>query len=334
MKALVLSSPGRLTMADMPKPSPGAGELLIKTKAATICTSDLADIRENPFGIKLPMIMGHEGAGVVEEAGSGAGFEIGDEVAAHPVMHCGKCISCKRGLFHLCDDMAHLGLNVGGAFAEYFVIRADRARKKPGKLSFAESTLMEPVCVCLEAVERANVTEKSNVLVIGDGPFGILIAKLAKKKRPTNVIVSGRHGYRLSMAGAKTVNEKTSKDAAGEIMALTGGGGIDSCIVCAANGEAVETGISVLRSRGTLCLFSGHSGRTPVDLFKVHVKELNITGSCNDAGFLDEALDLLSDGRLGLGKVITHTFPFEDCEKAFRQAEYGKDSGLKVSLEI
>ena len=335
MKALVLNKPGELIMGDMPKPVPGKNELLIKTKAATICTSDLIDIRENPFNIKLPVILGHEGAGIVEAMGEEVdGFRPGDEVTAHPVIHCGYCWSCKSGYMHLCDNMDHLGFNMGGVFAEYFVIRADRARKKPDSLSFAHSTLMEPVCVCIEAIERADVREGANVLIIGDGPFGIMMAKLCKSYRPAKIILSGRHDFRLSQAGAGviTINEKLVGNAAKAIMEATGSEGIDCAIQCAGGAAAVETSIEVLRSRGTLSLFSGVSSNTPVDLFKVHVKELSIKGSCNDMGYMDKALEMLCDSNLDLGSVITHTFPFDNWQEAFYQAEKGKSGGLKVSM--
>jgi threonine dehydrogenase-like Zn-dependent dehydrogenase len=368
VKALILNKPGELIMGDAPKPSPGAGELLIRTRAAVICTSDLNDIRENPFGIRLPVIMGHEGAGVVEAvgegvrsdagvgvdtgaagagmgadagaAGAGVGtdagincFSPGDRVAAHPVIPCGRCISCKRGLSHLCDDMGHLGLNWGGVFAEYFLIRQDRARRIPASLSFTEGALMEPVCVCIEALERGNVREGSNVLIIGDGPFGIITAKLCASYKPARIIISGRHPYRLSRAeGTIAINDKTAGNTAEAIMRATDGEGVDSAIICAGRADAVSTGIEVLRSRGTLCLFSAVSGKTPVDLFKVHVKELNICGSCNEIGYMDKALELLCDRKLNLGGVITHDFPFARWSEAFTQADKGKDSGLKVSM--
>ena len=339
MKALMLKSPGELVMCDAPVPEPGENELLIRTKAATICTSDLIDIKENPFGIELPVIIGHEGAGVVVKAGARAeGFSPGDRVAAHPVMHCGKCASCARGLYHLCDDMEHLGLNRGGTFAEYFVIRADRARLKPESLPFEVSALMEPVCVCLEALDRANVAEGSNVLIIGDGPFGIIISRLAAARKPACVVMLGRHEYRLGKASeggaVVAVNEKKCGGVIEEVMAAAGGCGFDSCVVCAADAGAVETGVAALRSRGTLCLFSGIGGRTPVDLFKVHVKELTIAGSCNDTGYLDEALRLLADKTLDIGGVITHRFPFERWEDAFWQARDGKQNGLKVCVDF
>ncbi|MCL2158802.1 MAG: alcohol dehydrogenase catalytic domain-containing protein, partial [Oscillospiraceae bacterium] len=121
MKALVLEAPGRLVERDCKKPEPKENEVLVKTKAATICTSDINDIKHNPFAIALPMILGHEGAGIIEGLGRGvAGFAEGDEIAAHPVMACGECASCRRNLSHLCDNMSHLGIDCGGTFAEYF----------------------------------------------------------------------------------------------------------------------------------------------------------------------------------------------------------------------
>ncbi|NLO82865.1 MAG: alcohol dehydrogenase catalytic domain-containing protein [Clostridiales bacterium] len=334
MKALVLQAPGQLIMKEVPKPVLGADELLIKTKAATICTSDLHDIEYNPFGIKLPMIMGHEGAGVVEAVGEGVtDFKTGDEVAAHPVIPCRVCESCKRGLEHLCDNMGHLGIDRGGAFAEYFTIRQDRARKKPASLSFAESTLMEPVCVCIEALERANMKDGNSILIIGDGPFGILMSRLCKVYKDAKVILLGRHPFRMERAGnAITINERTSDNPLAEVMKATDGKGVDSAVLCVGTNQALDLAVAALRPRGTLSVFSAIAGRPTIDMFKVHVKELNICGSCNDMNYLDRALEYLQDEELNLKEVITHQLPFDRFEEAFRLVSKGKDSALKVSL--
>lgn len=336
MKALVLAGPGDLRMMDMPKPAPAPGEVLVKTRAATICTSDLIDIASNPFGIELPMIIGHEGAGVIEEVCGEVGeFQVGDEITAHPVIPCNKCVSCKRGLFHLCDNMDHLGVYRPGVFAEYFTIRADRIRKKPEKLKFSESTLMEPICVCLEALERGNVCEGSNVLVLGDGPFGVAIAKLAFSKKPKRVILVGRHRYRLDQVpDAIAIHEKETDDVVGDIMKATDGEGIDSAILAVGTQRAVDICMDCLRSRGTLAVFSGVHEKATVDLFKLHVKELQIHGSCNDMEMLDEAIRMLNDESLNLKSLITHEFPFDQWQKAIYTAQNGKDSALKVSLVL
>ena len=284
MKALILNRPGELILDDAPVPSPGKNELLIKTKAATICTSDIIDINENPFGIALPIIMGHEGAGVVAGIGEGVTeFKAGDAVAVHPVMPCGRCASCLRGLGHLCDEMEHLGFNRGGVFAEYFIVRADRTRLLPKKLSFAQGTLMEPVSVCIEAVERGNVREGCNVLVVGDGPFGIMISKLCKRLSPAKIILSGRRPYRLARAGGAVAIDASQTDVTKAVLDATDGEGIDSAIVCVNEAGAVDTAMKLLRSRGTLTMFSGITGGVPIDLFRLHVKELTVNGCCNEA---------------------------------------------------
>ena len=336
MKALVLTARDTAGIQDVPVPDYAENEILIRTKAATICTSDLHDLRYNPFDIALPVVMGHEGAGVVEAVGSSVTeFCIGDEVAVHPVMPCRKCPSCLRGLAHLCDDMEHLALNRSGAFAEYFVSRPDCMRKKPSGMSFAHASLMEPVSVCLEALDRGNVKKGCRVLILGDGPFGILMAKLCAARAPKQVILTGRHDYRLSQAtGAHTINEKQVADINREIMDITGGEGVDSAILCVSNAAALDTAVEVLRSRGTLSVFSAIPGKTSINMFRVHVKELTIAGSCNDDNFMDEAMNLLADPTLAIGSIITHEFPFAQWQQAFEQAEKGKDSGLKVSMML
>jgi len=334
MKALVLRKPGCLEMEDVPAPSPKEGELLVRTKAATICTSDINDIKHNLFGIECPMIMGHEGAGIVQGLGSGVtGFAVGDKIAAHPVIPCGSCASCKRGLAHLCDDMVHFGINLGGVFAEYFVIRADRARKIATNIDFATASLMEPVCVCIQALDRAGIQDNSNVLIIGDGPFGLIMTCLLKNSKVGRLLLVGRYPFRLAFADqAVSINDKETEDVLADILKHTDGEGIDSAILCAGNAQAVNTAIAALRSRGTLSLFSAVTPAAAIDLFKIHVKELSICGSCNDSNRLDEAMEVLADENLGLDKIITHRLPFAEWREAFRLAQFGKSEAIKVSL--
>ncbi len=334
MKALVLHNVNDLRLEEVPTPVPKADEVLIRTRAATICTSDLIDIARNPFGIQMPIVIGHEGAGVVEAVGGAVrGFKSGDAVTAHPVIPCGQCAACRRGLGHLCDRMDHLGVYRNGVFAEYFTIRADRVRMKPDRLSFAQSTLMEPVCVCMEALDRANVREGGNVLVIGDGPFGVIISKLCFARNPKRVVFVGRHDYRLSQVpGAIAINEKLTENVVDDILRATDGEGVDSAILAVGSARAMDICVESLRARGTLAVFSALDGKTPIDLFKLHVKELQINGSCNDQDCLDAALSALCDERLNLGALITHELPLERFEEAINLARNGKDSALKVSM--
>jgi len=332
MRALVLEDVNRLVMREQPIPSPGEGELLVRTKAATICTSDLIDLRRNPFGLSLPIILGHEGAGVVEAIGPGVvGFQPGDEVGAHPVIPCGHCAACLRGLGHLCDDMRHLGFNIGGVFADYFCIRHDRVRKKSAALPFSYASLIEPVAVCLEAVKRGNVSPGQTVLVVGDGPYGVMMCRLCEAIGGVRTIILGRHDFRMAQAAnAAAVSAKKANNALADIMRLTNNQGVDTAILCVGTGEALDIAVESLKARGTLSVFSAIHGKPPVDMLKVSIKELNILGSCNDADCMDEALDYLTRGVMD--GLVTHEFPFEEWEKAIAMAENGKDEALKVSL--
>src|SRR5690606_27031664 len=118
MKALQLFGVDQLVMTDLPVPEPQAGEVLIKTMASTICTSDLHDIKHNPFGIARPKVLGHEGAGVEIKCGPGiTACSVGDRVATPPVAPCGNCTECRRGFGHLCQNMEHLGIDRNGTLA-------------------------------------------------------------------------------------------------------------------------------------------------------------------------------------------------------------------------
>jgi len=337
MKAIQLEAQNTARMKEIPTPTPGKGELLIQTKAATVCTSDILDMRSGLFTMDLPIVMGHEAAGIVAAIGEGVTeYAVGDEVAVHPVMPCNStCPSCKVGLNHLCDNMEHLAFNRPGVFSEYFVTRPDCVRKKPPQISFALASLMEPVCVCLEAINRAQVKEGSRVLVIGDGPFGIMVSRLCATKKPKQIIHAGRYDGRLSFAKGElvtTINEKKTPDMLKAIMDLTDGEGIDSAILCVSNPAALDLCVEALRSRGVVVVFSALNGKTPVDLLRVHLKELTITGSNNDENFMDDAVRLLCDPAFNLNGIVTHEVPFDNWEEAFRLAEFEREACLKVSM--
>ena len=336
MKAILLEAPNMVNMKEIPVPSPGKGEILIQTKAGTVCTSDIMDMKYGLFTEHLPMVMGHEAAGVVAAvADDVTDVSVGDKVAVHPVMPCYKCVSCLRGLNHLCDDMGHLCFNRPGVFAEYFITRPDCVRKIPPGMSFPAASLMEPVCVCMEAVNRGNVKQGNRVLIAGDGPFGIMISKLCALKKPKQIIQTGFFDSRLKHASGpltQTININNEPDLAEKIMDMTGGNGVDCAILCVSSPVAVNLCIEVLRSRGILVIFAALAGKTPVDLMRVHLKELHIVGCNNDENYSDEALRLLSDPGLNLQSMITHEIPFSDWKEAFQIADEQKESCLKVSI--
>jgi L-iditol 2-dehydrogenase len=334
MKALQFTHLGRLDLVDIACPTIGATDVLIRTAAGTICTSDLIDLRSNPTGIALPVILGHEAAGTVAAVGEAVdGIQVGDRVATHPVHHCGRCTACTGGTPHLCLHMRHFGLNMQGTFAEYFVARADRVRAVPPDTDLVSAALTEPLCVCLEALQQARLTSGQTLLIIGDGPFGLIMARLAATRDLCTVVLAGQHDFRLAFAGmVHTINVTNVHDPHDALMRATNEVGYDAVILAVGNQEAAAVALGVLKPRGRLVLFAAIHGATPVDLAAVHRKELEIIGSCNDLNLLDEAVDMLGDQALGLAQLVTHRFPIDAYQQAFTLAETGQDQAVKVAI--
>ena len=334
VKAIRLCQKDFIELAEVPVPAPGDHQMLIKTGAAVICTSDVIDIHENPFNIALPTVMGHEGAGTVVQVGAAVqGFQVGDRVATHPVHPCGDCPACRDGNQHLCLNLGHFGINMPGTMAEYYLVRADRARRIPDSVDFTLAALAEPVCVCLEALAQARLNPGQSLLIIGDGPFGLMMARLAVDLPLKHLVLSGLESFRLSFAGrAAAVNVSGLDDPAQALLDRVSGEGYDSVILAVASQAAFQQGFACLKPKGRLVLFAAAAGRTPVDLFTVHIKELEIIGACNDQDRFDEAVQKLSDPALNLSQLVTHTFPIEDYQQAFGLAANGKDQAIKVAF--
>ncbi len=336
MRALQLQAVNRLAEVQWPTPLPAPDEVLVRTVTTTICTSDLNDIARNPFGITLPRILGHEATGVVAAVGGQvSGFSLGDRVAAHPVIPCRLCANCRRGLAHLCSNMGHLGIDRDGTFAEFFCLRADRCRRLPPGVDSDSASLLEPVAVCLEAVQRGRIQPGETVLVVGDGPFGLLIARLACASKPAKIIVVGRHEFRLRhVPEAVTINASHASDVMRAVHESNNGQGVDVAMLATGSASGLELALASVRARGRVVAFSPVQGTPRVDWFRVHTQELEILGACNDECLFDAALERLADPALRLSSLITHSLPFEQWPRAFELARGGKDEALKVALRF
>jgi threonine dehydrogenase-like Zn-dependent dehydrogenase len=334
MKALCLQALRQVELIDVLVPQIAPDQLLIKTGAATICTSDIADIRENPFNIPLPVTIGHEAAGTVAAVGAAvSGFRVGDRVATSPVHPCGQCQPCRDGLSHLCLEMGHYGINMPGTMAEYYIVRQDRAVLLPESVSFALASLAEPVSVCLEALAQANLRPGANLLIVGDGPFGVLISRLAEALPLAKTVLAGRMAFRLSFAGkAITLNTEGQPDPARAILNINHDAGYDAAILAVSSAEAFATCLQCIRPKGRVVVFSALPGQTPVDLFTLHLKEMEIVGACNEQDRFGEAVKMLAEPALGIERLITHRFALEDFRQALQLAEFGREQAMKVTF--
>jgi L-iditol 2-dehydrogenase len=322
----------------MPKPRISDDEALIAMRACGICGSDLMDWYLKD---RVPLVLGHEPAGIVADRGSKvSNFEVGNRVFVHHHVPCLKCYYCLRGDFTLCNQFHETNIKPGG-FAEYFIVPAPNLKldtmKIPKALSFEEATLIEPIGCCLRALKKCNIQKEDTVVVIGAGATGILNAALAKILGAEKTIISDFVEFRLNVArrfGADIAVDPRRENLAQLVRGETDERGADIAVVAAPSLQAYETGLNICRKGGRLCLFAPTSPEkclliSPKELF---FKEIQIVPSYS-ASHLEtrEALDLLASGKLNVKDLITHCFKLADAAKAFKTALESRES-LKVVI--
>src|ERR1017187_3189569 len=206
MKALLLSQYRHLEVTDLPKPDPGAGEVLIRVAACGICGSDVHGY-DGSSGRRIPpIVMGHEAAGTVAALGqSASGLSEGDRVTFDSTVYCGECPPCLRGDVNLCDRRQVLGVSCSdyrraGAFAEFVVVPARIVHKLPENFAFEEAALLEAVAVALHAVSLVPLRPGSTALVVGAGTIGLLLQQALRVAGCSRVLVADVDPTRLALS--------------------------------------------------------------------------------------------------------------------------------------
>lgn len=326
----------KITIQDVPKPRINSDEVLVEMKACGVCGSDLM---EWYLRSRAPLVLGHEPAGVIVEAGENVkDFKVGDRVFAHHHVADLSCYYCKRGDYTLCQQFAQTHLEPG-AFAEYFKVPAPNLQidtlKVPNDLSFEEATLIEPIGCCIRAQKKVGIQKGDSVAVIGAGPSGIIHAMLAKIAGASQVLVTDLVDYRLKMAehlGADLAINHQEKRVAEKVKQATENRGADIVIVTAPNAQAVEDSVQMVRKGGRVLLFAPtqpdqYARLSPHRLF---FSEITIIPSYSVSHIeTRQALELISSAKLKAKELITHHFPLSRMREAFQVAAKSKEC-LKV----
>jgi 2-desacetyl-2-hydroxyethyl bacteriochlorophyllide A dehydrogenase len=335
MLALQIPEIGKLELVRAPVPEVRPNSLLVRVAASGICGTD-PHILHGLYPANLPLIPGHEYAGVVESVGDGVdGFVPGDHVAVDPNILCGVCDFCRRGKVHLCKNLIALGVNIPGGFAEHCVVPVAQAYKIPKSLPLSHAALAEPVACCLRGVDLAGITSGDRVVIFGAGPMGAIILQLARMQGASHVIMidpqEGRR-KRAEALGASWVLDP-AKEQVGPAIRSQYPDGAEVVFDCSGNVAAVRQTLEVVMRGGTVMLYGVcHKDQNlEINPFWVNDNEITIRGSYNNPNTMARALDLLASGRLDAGAVVTHLFSLEKGLEAFH-ATGGADC-LKVMVE-
>jgi len=345
MKAAVLTQFKHIEWKVVPEPSFGDSEVLIKVSYASICGSD-QHVFNGEFGprVTLPTIQGHEFVGTIAGMGKNVkGFEIGDRVAADPIVWCGKCPACEIGHFPACTSLRLIGIDMDGGFAEYVAAKGNMCYKIPDNVSDRDSALTEPYSVGFHASKRAGVKPGDSLAFFGAGKIGQHIMQAARTISDNTTFVVDLDDRRLDIAKSAypdiiTINALRD-DPVEVIKEQTNGRGVD--IAFEMTGDAVELdgrvhpvreAVRSIRGAGKVCVLSLGDQEVKLVMKELIWKEGLLVTSRVCHGEFKDALEHLGKGVLHPEALISKVLHMSEAQKAFEMLEKEPENYLKVLL--
>jgi (R,R)-butanediol dehydrogenase/meso-butanediol dehydrogenase/diacetyl reductase len=328
MKAAVFHGEHDVRVEEVSAPgSPGPGEVLLRPFWCGICGTDLHEYAMGPIVIpaaphplndsQLPQILGHEFSGEVVEVGPGVtSVAAGQRVSVMPLLFCGSCYYCRRGLNHLCVSMACVGLSFGwGGIAELALVPASHVSVLPDEVTDLQGALVEPAAVAAYGVDTAGVRPGDTVLVTGAGPIGAL-ASLYAAAVGARVVVSEVNPTRAALAtslGVGEVLDPTQVDVAAWVKEHTDGIGADAVIECSGNERALQTAISAVRSAGRISQTGLHTKAAAIDPMVLAEHDITLAGTwCYPVTDWPRIIGLIASGRYPVDKVVSAQIAMAD----------------------
>ena len=325
MRALVKARAATgIDLQDIPKPTVGHNDVLIRVKRTAICGTDMHIYNWDAWAqktIPVPMAVGHEYSGVIVEVGSEvSGFSPGDRVSGEGHITCGYCRNCRAGRRHLCRNTLGVGVNRQGSFAEYVVIPAFNAFKLTAAIDDDIAAILDPLGNAVHTALAFDVVGE-DVLITGAGPIGIMAAAIVRFIGARNVVITDVNDYRLELArkmGA-TLALNVTRDSLDDAMKQLGmQEGFDVGLEMSGNAAALRDMLRTLHHGGSVAMLGIPSTEVAIDWNNVILKGLTIKGIYGRQMFETwyKMAALLQSG-LNVRPIITHRFPYTDYQRAF-----------------
>ena len=346
MRAAVYTGESMVSVEQVPTPTIGPGELLIRVESCGICHTDLKKIEYNLLA--PPRIFGHETAGVVAATGAGVrGFSEGDRVIVFHHIPCRECFYCRHKLYAQCPVYKKVGVTAGyepagGGFSQYVRVMdwiVERGVEKiPDGVSFDRACFVEPVNTCVKGVVQLEPRAEDVVVILGQGPIGLLFTALVKRSGAT-MVATDTMPYRRELAmrfGAAAAVDPRDPLLQERIMDMTSGRGADSVIVAASAPGIVEQAVKYSRPGSRILLFAqtSHQERIELSGADICVGERNIFGSYSASVDLQrQSADLVFSGALPVEDLISHRFPLNEIRAGIDLALHPEPKSLKIIVQ-
>lgn len=314
---------------------PGPGEAQIDIAYCGICGTDLhVYLGHMEERIGKHRVIGHETSGVVAAVGAGVdNIKVGDPVVVRPLDHCGTCPACKRGHQHICQKLKFLGLDTDGAFQQKWTVPAHTLHHLPSDMSLRDAALVEPTAVACHDVKRGRVVAGEDVLVIGGGPIGMLIALVAKQAG-ANVTVTEVNDHRLKIAqklGLTALNPNDT-DVVTAITQATGDKGADVIFEVSGTQPGVDLMTAVAATRARIVMVAIHASKPNIDLFQFFWREIELLGArVYEPEDYEEAIRIVASGVLQADTLITDIKTLDQLSGAFAELS-GNPKAMKTLI--
>jgi L-iditol 2-dehydrogenase len=345
MKAAVYRGVNDVRLEEVPVPEIGPGEILVRVHTCGICGTDLKKISTGSHS--APRIFGHETAGVVAKVGEGVSkYAAGERVVVFHHIPCGECYYCRHKTFAQCSTYKKVGCTAGfepsgGGFAEYVRVMDWIVEKGtvaiPDGTSFEQASFAEPVNTCIKGIETLRLQAGETVLVIGQGPIGLILAILAKRAG-TRVITSDLYPARLTIAnsfGLDLTIDASKADAGQAVREMTEGRGADAVILAVGGSGLIRPAMDATRPGGRVLLFAQTArGEATIDPAAVCVDEKALLGSYSASVELqEESVRFVMDREMDLERLISHRFPLQSGVEALNLAAHPRPDSMKIVIQ-
>ncbi|MCU0479089.1 MAG: 2,3-butanediol dehydrogenase [Chloroflexi bacterium] len=347
MRAARWHGRGDVRVEDVPIPTVGPGEVLLRVSWCGICGTDVEEYRDGPVVIPInapngitgqmaPVTLGHEFAGTVVEVGPGVeGLATGDRVVPDICLFCGECHYCRRHEYALCVSWAAIGLHGDGGLAEYVKVPARMCVRLPEEIGDDEAALIETTEVAVRAVRKAGIRLGDSVAIVGDGAVGLITLQVARAAGATTALLVGHRPARLALGrqlGADAAIDSRETGWLDEVRRLTDGLGADVAIECGGRPEAIGDSIAATRKGGTIVLLAVIGVPIPVNTWPIVEGERTVVGSVQH--HFDEdlpvAVRLMASGQVNVRPLISRRISLERVVEDGLAAPPSTGSDIKV----
>lgn len=341
MKSAVFYAKEDLRIENIEKPTPKAGEVLIKVMACGICGTDVHIYHGDEGAAATPprTVLGHEFAGVVEAVGEGVtAVKAGDRVCIDPNKLCNECYYCKSGIGHFCESMIGIGTTVNGGFSEYCAVPQSQVYKIADTTTFEMAAMTEPVACCVHGIDMCEISCGDTVAVIGGGMIGMIMLQLAKISGAGRVIMIEPVAEKREIAkklGADICIDPISEDAE-KVIADNGIERVSAVIECVGKPATMEQAIKIAGRKSVVMMFglTAPDDTITVKPFEIFKKEIVLKASFINPYTQKRALELIDNGKIDVSSIVYGVEPLDKLPEILANASLRAKGKFIINPQI